>query len=362
MMNASNSLDWLTSYNTWVVLGGVAVLGANAGMVGTFAVLRGRSLMGDALAHAALPGVCLGFWVAGGRAVGPMLLGALLTGCLGLLVLAFLKRWTRLPDDAGLGVVLSVFFGVGVVMSRLIQNNAAGGAKAGLESYILGKTAGILMSDLLVIAVVALISALLVGLMFKEFLMVAFDEGFARAVGLPTTTLDLAMTSLTALTVIVGLPAVGVVMMAALLIIPAASARLWSDRLEIVLLVAASLGAVASASGALTSAALNLPAGPTVVLSGAGLFLLSLLLAPRRGLLTTRWRAWCQTQALNITDPRFNRAMTRAFFERHPQMLNDLEDLNSLRLERLLSPEEFAALAERVRLDLVREETREARS
>src|SRR5262249_39926493 len=189
-----------------------------------FAVLRRRALTGDALAHAALPGLCLAFLVVGERNLPAMLLGALVTGVLGVSIITALKQRTRIKEDAAIGIVLSVFFGAGVVLSRLIQNLSATGSKAGLESYILGKTAGMIAQDVYLIGGVALASLALMLLLYKEFRLVAFDPEFARIEGWPTYRLDLLLMVLIAVTVVIGLPAVGVVMMTALLILPAAAA------------------------------------------------------------------------------------------------------------------------------------------
>lgn len=279
------------SYNTALVLIGVGLLGAGSGVIGGFAVLRRRALLGDALAHAALPGLCLGFLAAGERNLPAMLLGALATGMLGVGVVAALRAKTRVREDAAIGVVLSVFFGAGIVLSRLIQNDTTvAGSKAGLDSYILGKTAGMVAADVMLIAGVAAAAVGSVAVLFKEFLLVSFDPGFARVQGWPVRRIDLALTALIAVVVVIGLPAVGVVMMAALLIIPGVSARFWSDRLGRVVVVAAGFGVAMGLVGTALSATYDkMPAGPVITLVGTGLFVISALAAPRRGLIARAW-------------------------------------------------------------------------
>ena len=142
----------MITYNTLIVLVGTSLLGASAGLVGSFAVLRRRSLTGDALAHAALPGLCLAFLVVGERSLPAMLLGAFLSGLVGIGCISALRRWTRIKEDTAIGIILSVFFGAGIVLSRCIQNLSATGSKAGLDSYILGKTAGMIFQDVMLIA------------------------------------------------------------------------------------------------------------------------------------------------------------------------------------------------------------------
>jgi manganese/zinc/iron transport system permease protein len=296
-------------YNTRVVLAGVSLLAACAGVIGCFAVLRRRSLTGDALAHAALPGVCLAFLLVGEKSLAEMLLGAFVTGLLGILLITFLRHWTRLKDDAAIGIVLGVFFGAGSVLSSIIQKIPdMGGERAGLASFIYGKTAGILYDDVLLIGFLTLAALGVVVLFFKEFKLVSFDPAFAKVQGWPALGLDLMLMMLVAIAVIIGLPAVGVVMMAALLILPAVTARYWTNRLHVLLVLAALFGALMGTTGTLLSAVdRRLPAGPAIILVGAGLFGLSLLFAPRRGTLAQllaqrRFRQQLRDGRLSLTD------------------------------------------------------------
>lgn len=281
----------MIAYNTLIVLLGTGLLGALAGLVGTFAVLRGRALLGDALAHAALPGLCVAFWIVGAKSLPAMLLGALASGIIGVALVAFLRAATPIREDAALGIVLSTFFGLGVVLSRIIQNRFAEGSKAGLDSYILGKTAGVIAEDVLIIGAVSLVCLAALWVLYKEFKLILFDSEYARSQGWPAAALDFALMFFVSLTVVVGLPAVGVVLVAALLFLPSGAARFWTDRLGSMLFLATFFGFGIGAAGTLASAAgESLPAGPVIILVGAAVFLVSLLVAPRRGLVS-RWLA-----------------------------------------------------------------------
>lgn len=264
-------------YNAGIVLVGVTLLGAAAGTIGCFAVLRRRALTGDALAHAALPGLCLGFLV-GGDDLAVLLTGALVSGLAGIAVITALRHWTRIKEDAAIGIVLSVFFGAGIVLLSVLPG------RAGLETFILGKTAGMGRQDVMLIAGLALVTLVVVVLLYKEFKLVSFDPEFARVQGWPGFLLDFALMLLIVLAVVIGLPAVGVLMMAALLVTPAAAARFWTERLGVMLLLSAFIGMVSGATGAVITSSFEIPAGPTIVLAAATLFLVSLLFAPRRGL------------------------------------------------------------------------------
>jgi len=276
--------DWLP-YNTRIVLLGVTLLGACSGVIGCFAVLRRRSLVGDALSHATLPGVCMAFLIAGEKQFGAMLLGAFLSGLLGIGALAMLKRWTRIKEDAAIALVLSVFFGAGVVLASIIQQGEGSG-RAGWDSFIFGKSAGIVLDDVKLIALLVFSTILIVALCYKEFKLVAFDAEFALVQGWPARTLDFALMLLLLVAVVVGLPAVGILMMAAMLIIPAATARFWTYRLSRMILLSASVGMISGICGTFLSDWIkNMPTGPCIILVATSLFLASFLFAPERGLI-----------------------------------------------------------------------------
>jgi manganese/zinc/iron transport system permease protein len=277
------------NYNTLVVLIGVSLLGASCGMIGAFAVLRKRALTGDALSHAALPGLCVAFLILGEKNLPAMLLGALASGVIGIAIISALGRWTRVKEDASIGAVLSVFFGIGVVLLSYIQHLEGVGSKAGLQTFIFGKTAGMVRGDVYVILAAALLCLAIVIFLYKEFQLVSFDGGFAQSLGWPVFAVDLLLMSLVAAAVVIGLPNVGVVLISALLIMPGAAARFWTDRLGSLLVVAGIFGFGTGMVGTILSATFEqLPAGPIIVLTGAVLFLLSLLFGTRRGAIA-RW-------------------------------------------------------------------------
>ncbi len=269
---------------TIIVLAGTLLLGIAAGLVGTFAVLRRRALAGDVVAHSALPGLCLAFLAFESRSILVLLTGALLSGLLGALTVSMLKRFTRLRDDAAQGIVLSVFYGAGIALTRSIQNHYRNESGADLETFIIGRAATMLKTDVLQIAVVVLITSAIVLLLYKELKLLSFDEQFCRVQGWSATALDVLLMFLTAVTVVVGLPAVGVVLTAALLITPAAAARFWTDRLSHMMLIACTVGGVSGIVGTLISSRFDgLPTGPLIVLTSTTIFVLSWLLAPHRG-------------------------------------------------------------------------------
>ena len=285
-------------YNAALVLQGVSLLGAAAGVIGCFAVLRRRALTGDALAHASLPGLCLAFIILREKSLPVLLTGAAASGILGIGVIAGLRRWTRIKEDAAIGIILSVFTGVGTVLLSIIQS-LPGGSRAGLDSFIFGKTAGMIQEDVQLITGLALATLVMVALAFKEFKLVAFDPGFARVQGWPAFAIDFVMMLLMVVAIVIGLPAAGVLMMAALLVIPGAAARFWTDRLHLLLLVAGFFGMSAGVVGAwLTIVFVKVPTGPAIILTASAIFVFSLLFAPRRGLIARRWQHYHLRQQL----------------------------------------------------------------
>lgn len=286
------TLTFRAGFNTSVVLAGATLLGLAAGIVGVFAMLRKRSLMTDALSHATLPGITLAFLLASAFGVegrsGPLLLvGAGVSGVLGVGAVQWLLRGTRLREDAAIGIVLSTFFGLGVVGLSYIQANEASGA-AGLNRFLYGQTAAMRPGDAVLMGAIALIAAAGAALLIKEISLVCFDDQFARVDGWPVSAIDLAMMALVVLVTVAGLQAVGIVLVVALLIIPPVAARFWTERVRTVVVLSGVIGAVSGYLGAATSALLpRQPAGAVIVLTAGAAFVVSLLLAPSRGALAS---------------------------------------------------------------------------
>lgn len=282
-------------YNATLVAIGAALLGIASGVTGTFLFLRKRALVSDAISHATLPGVCLAFLVmvalgGDGRNLLGLLFGSSLTALAGLFCLSWITKHTRLAEDAAIGAVLSVFFGFGIVLLTVIQTLGAG-RQAGLESFLLGSTAGMLRADAMVIAVGGLVALLLVWLLRRPMTMVTFDPEYAQARGLPVQRVDMAIMALVMGVTVIGLKVVGLILIIALLIIPPVTARFWTERSDNMVGLAGLFGGLAGYIGAAISAsAPSLPTGAIIVLVSFTLFLASFLLAPNRGVLAALLR------------------------------------------------------------------------
>lgn len=275
-------------YNATLVALGATLLGIAAGVTGSFLFLRKRALVSDAVSHATLPGIGLAFIVmvalgGDGRFLPGLLLGAALSSGVGLLLIAWMMRRTRLSEDAAIGAVLSVFFGAGIVLLTVIQSMNAG-RQAGLDTVLLGSTAGMLQSDALVIGAGGAVVLILVLLLRRPMLAVGFDPDYAAVSGTNVGRIDLAMMGLVMAVTVLGITTVGLILIVALLIIPPVAARLWTDDALRMVALAGVIGGLSAYVGAAVSAtAPALPTGPIIVLSSFVLFALSLTLAPARG-------------------------------------------------------------------------------
>lgn len=273
-----------TDYTLRTVTLGAMILGLVSGLLGSFAVLRKQSLLGDAMSHAALPGVVIAFILTGSKAPLVLMLGALAAGWLGALLVQLVTEQTRIKQDSALGIVLAVFFGLGLVLLTWVQRQGSAN-QSGLDTFLFGRAAALVMNDVWAMAGVGGAGLLIVLLFWKEFKLLSFDPDFAATLGFPVGLLNVALTTLIVVAVVVGLQTVGVVLMSAMIVAPAAAARQWTDRLDRMVLIAALFGALAGISGSLISSlSRGLPTGPTVVLCASTLVGFSLLFAPNRGL------------------------------------------------------------------------------
>ena len=275
-------------YNAALVAIGAALLGFAAGSSGTFLFLRKRALVSDATAHATLPGVGLAFIVMvslgfDGRSLIGLLLGSAVTAAIGLVLIEWIARRTRLAEDAAIGAVLGTFFGLGIVLLTIIQTMSAG-RQAGLEGFLLGSTAGMLYQDAVVIAIGGSIAVFATWLLRRPMTLVAFDAEYAAAMGYNVRRIDLLMMGLVMAVTVIGLKLVGLILIVAMLIIPPVTARFWTDRSGRVIWIAGAVGGVSGYVGAaLSASAPSMPTGPLIVLTAAALFAISLFCAPVRG-------------------------------------------------------------------------------
>ncbi|RDK88388.1 metal ABC transporter permease [Marinirhabdus gelatinilytica] len=278
------NLLW-TDYTLRTITLGTAVLGAICGMLGSFAVLRKQSLLGDAISHAALPGIAVAFLITGAKDSNTLLLGALVSGLLGTFWIRGIITKTHLKTDTALGLILSLFFGFGMLLLTFIQKQPNAN-QAGLDKYLFGQAATLVESDVILMVVVTGISLLILLLFWKEFKILLFDADYTKTLGFNTKFIDTLITFFIVLAIVLGLQTVGVVLMSAMLLAPAAAARQWTNRLSTMIFIAAIFGAFSGVFGTAISASQNnLSTGPVIVLVASVFVLVSFVFSPGRGLL-----------------------------------------------------------------------------
>jgi len=278
------SLVW-NDYTLRTITLGTAVLGAICGMLGSFAVLRKESLLGDAISHAALPGIAIAFLITGAKDSGILLLGALVSGLIGTFWIRGITSKTQLKSDTALGLILSVFFGFGMLLLTFIQKQPNAN-QAGLDKYLFGQAATLVESDVRLMIIVTGISLFVLLLFWKEFKILLFDADYTKTIGFNTKFIDILITFLIVLAIVLGLQTVGVVLMSAILLAPAAAARQWTNSLSKMVILAAIFGAFSGVVGTAISASQdNLSTGPVIVLVAGVFVLFSFIFSPGRGLL-----------------------------------------------------------------------------
>lgn len=289
-----------TDYTLRTVAMGAAALGIVSGALGTYATLRRQSLLGDAISHAALPGVVIAFMLTGTKSPLVLMAGAAAAGILGTWLMMAITRNTRIKEDSALGLVLSVFFGFGLMLLTFLQKNPDA-RQAGLDSFLFGQAATLLQRDVVAMVVFGGAALFILALFWKEFKLLSFDRDFGASLGYNMQLLDMLLTTLLVVAIVIGLQAVGVVLMSAMVVAPAAAARQWTDRLGLMVALAALFGAVAGVSGAvISSSGTGLSTGPVVVLSISAIVVFSLLFARNRGLVWNWLRRQRNRQQLRL--------------------------------------------------------------
>jgi manganese/zinc/iron transport system permease protein len=275
----------LRDYTFQTVAMGSALLGIISGVLGSFAVLRKQSLLGDGVSHSALPGVVMAFILLGSKNTETLLLGALISGIIATLFIVGIVRHTRIKFDSALALVMSVFFGLGMMLLTYVQK-IPNSNQAGLKRFIFGQASTLMQRDILLMAVCGMVLLLLVFLFWKEFKLFSFDSDFAQSLGFSPKNLNLLLSFMIVLAIIIGLQTVGVILMSSMLIAPAVAARQWTNRLWVMVFLSAIFGAVSGIVGtAASSMMIKLPTGPAIVVCVSMIVIVSVLFAPGRGIL-----------------------------------------------------------------------------
>lgn len=283
-------MSYLLNHTTITIALGSVILSFLAGALGSFAVLRRQSLVGDAISHAALPGLVMAFILTGSKSPLVLMLGAAAAGLTGMLAVILITSTSRLKHDSALAIILSVFFGFGLVLLTWIQQHPQA-AQAGLKTYLFGQAAALLRRDVIALGTIAVVALGVLIAFWKEFKILTFDRDYARTLGFPVRRIEILLTGLITVAIVLGLQTVGVVLMSAMIVAPAAAARQWTNRLGTMVLLAGILGATAGLTGTLASSLMvRMPTGPAIVLAIGVIVIISILFAPGRGLVAAYLR------------------------------------------------------------------------
>lgn len=275
----------LTDYTLRIVSLGSIFLGIISGVLGSFAVIRKQSLLGDAVSHSALPGIALAFIFTGTKKTEVLLLGALISGLLSTYIIMRITKYSRIKFDSALALVLSVFFGGGIVLLTYIQK-IPNANQAGLDKFIFGQASTLLKRDVQIVAILGVILISLVIIFWKEFKLVSFDADYAESLGFSTSRINNLLFAMIVTAIIIGLQTVGVILMSAMLTAPGVAARQWTDKLSVMVFLSALFGAISGVGGTIISSLISkLPTGPMIVIVISIIVIISLTLAPNRGLL-----------------------------------------------------------------------------
>lgn len=272
------------------VVAGAALLGVVSGVLSCFAVLRGQSLLGDGVSHAALPGIVAAFLLTGSKSTEALLLGALASGVLAVLLIVTTARASRIKFGTALAVVMSSLFGLGLVLLTHAQK-LPDANQAGLTRFLFGQASALLARDIRVIGICGAVILALTALLWKELKLVSFDREYASVAGFPMRGIEALLSLMLVAGIVTGLQTVGVVLMSAMLTAPAVAARQWCRRLEGMAALSAVFGALSGAAGTAASSLVpGLPTGPAIVVAASALVFLSVLLVPGRGILARMHR------------------------------------------------------------------------
>ncbi|SHF71883.1 metal ABC transporter permease [Ornithinibacillus halophilus] len=276
----------LASSTTQWVLASTMILGIAAGMVGCLAYWKKQSLMSDALAHAALPGVIIAFLLLQEKNLLILIIGAAISALMGAFLIQLIQSTTRITEDTAMGMILSIFFGAGLMLLTLV-NRTAGGNQSGLDNFIFGQAAAMVKSDVITMLMLAVIVIIVLFLGFKEWKIYLFDPQFAKGIGLSIRGMNFLYTGVLVTTIVIGIQAVGVILIAALLIIPSVSARYWTQSFKWMLIISACIGGLSGAIGTYISAlGSGWPTGPFIVLVAGVFFTISLIFGKEKGIVS----------------------------------------------------------------------------
>ena len=281
-------IHFALDYTFYKILIGTSLIGITTGILGCFTLLNRQSLLGDTIAHATLPGLTGMFLIVLHQSYILLLLGAGLSGLLGALCVHLITSNSSLKKDAALGIILSTFFGVGIIFLTMIQK-LPGAHQAGIDKFLFGQAATLLYHDIYILTIITTIVLMTVIFLWKEFAIISFDQAYAQSIGMPVNTINIILTILIVLTIIVGLQTVGLILISSFLIAPALAARQWTSSLKTTVMLSIFFSLAATTTGTFISCiAPHIPTGPAIVIISTTITLLSIIASPT-GLIVQRF-------------------------------------------------------------------------
>lgn len=277
------------SITLWYVIFGTVLVAISASSVGTLTLLQRKPLAGDAIAHSLLPGLCIAFLIIGKKSLLSLLIGAFITGLLAFWAIDEITKRSKIKKDTAIALVLSLFFGVGLLLLTYIQHSG-NEAQAGLTDFLFGNSASLQLYDIKIFSSLSIILLLVLVLFFRGFKIVIFDRDFAITIGYPVVWIEALLRILVVLSIVLGIQSVGLVLMTAMLIAPSMAALFWSNRLRFVLCISAFFASISAVGGTVLSYQItHLPTGPCIVLIMAAIAIFSFLFAPKKGVVAKAW-------------------------------------------------------------------------
>ena len=290
---------FLSSYTFKVVTLGCTLLGIVSAIIGTFAVLKKESLLGDGISHSALAGICLAFLISGKKELYILLTGALVIGFLCIFLIHYIERNSKVKLDSAIALLLSTFFGLGLVLLTYLKK-VPGAKKAGLNRFIFGQASTLIAKDIYLIIIVGLVLISLVILFWKEISI--FQADYAKTLGIQSNKINFLVSTMIVVNVIIGIQIAGVILMTAMFVLPSVAARQWSKKLSIVTLLAAIIGGISGAMGSIISTLdASLPTGPLIILV-SGIFTLISFLFSKKGIIARNYRIYTRNRKLRLQE------------------------------------------------------------
>ncbi|HWA05375.1 MAG TPA: iron chelate uptake ABC transporter family permease subunit [Ignavibacteria bacterium] len=271
-------------------------IGISCGLIGTYIMLRRMSLIGDALAHAVLPGVVVSFMVAGKSEVA-LFVGAVVSGILTVLLIGFVNRNSKIKEDTSIGIIFTGAFALGILLVSQLKQ-----VHIDLSSYLFGDVLGVSTGDITLSMIIMAVIILCIVLFYKQLLLTSFDPTMAMTIGISTTLVHYMLMTLLSMSIVAGLQSVGVILIIAMLITPPATAYLLSNNLKKILLLSAAFGTISAVTGLYLSYHFNFASGASIVLVAVALFMLAFLFSPKEGVVTKLIRRRSASKLVLIED------------------------------------------------------------